>query len=281
MSAIPLLLINLDRSSERLEHMKAELGALGLAFERICAVDGKAEGLADDTWQISGPEVGCFLSHRLAWQRIVDAGWPHAIVLEDDVRLHPTFARVVEDGAWVPPRADIVKLDTRHTVVWLASPREGESVDGMTLRELHSVTWGGGAYLLKRACAERLLAVSEEARMPLDMFLFGPSSTRRHADMVIPPPLRILQCCPSPVIAMHRVDDRPELASLLEDGRTFAEGVRVRRKARTSYRLLRPLHALLRPLRRLGRERLRPLALRLRGARPERVPYADGHRPTR
>jgi glycosyl transferase family 25 len=37
-----------------------------------------------------GPgEVGCFLSHRRCWQRIVDSDWDYALIVEDDLALAP------------------------------------------------------------------------------------------------------------------------------------------------------------------------------------------------
>ena len=277
--AIPVLVINLERSPARLAHMQAELGAIGIAFERIQAVDGVARALGNEDWDISAAEVGCFQSHRAAWQRVVDASWPFAIVMEDDVRVHSSFGPLVSDASWVPERCDLVKLDTRATVVWLGRP--AARAQDMDLRPIHSPTYGAGAYLLRRDAARRLLDATPEARIPVDLFMYGPAAPRRWSGMDVRPGLRVLHASPSPVIAMHRVEDRPERASLLAETRTFAAGARRRWKARRGYRLTRPLRAMLQPLRRLGARVLRPWALRACGVRPQTVPYADGHQPAR
>lgn len=38
---------------------------------------------------LSPGEVGCFLSHRQCWQRVVDEGWDYALIVEDDLALEP------------------------------------------------------------------------------------------------------------------------------------------------------------------------------------------------
>ena len=120
---LPILVINLRGSTERLKKSAAELAAAGLAFERLEAVDGRllpqAELARLAPWDrgaffkpLSPGEVGCYLSHLAALERIVREGWPRALVLEDDFLLGPDFAAQLRDllasGRPVP---DIIKLE--------------------------------------------------------------------------------------------------------------------------------------------------------------------------
>lgn len=174
----PILLINLGRSPERLRSAGRELAAAGLAFERIEAVDGRE--LAADFIQRVAPwdrsaffkplspgEVGCYLSHVAAAERIVREGWPKAVVLEDDFRLRPEFAatlRALVDGQ---ADFDLVKL-------------EGCLGGGQVLAELAS---GNRlvrhrrppvrtvALLWSRRGAEKFLAASRMLRRPVDVQL--------------------------------------------------------------------------------------------------------------
>ena len=95
-----VFLINLAKSTERLKKSSARLAAQNIQFERIPAIDGtkltNAEIQAHYSSQLNSKqyyrnlgygEIGCFLSHRLAWQRIVEQKLPYAIVLEDDFQL--------------------------------------------------------------------------------------------------------------------------------------------------------------------------------------------------
>lgn len=95
-----VFLINLAKSTERLKKSSARLAAQNIQFERIPAIDGtkltNAEIQAHYSSQLNSKqyyrnlgygEIGCFLSHRLAWQKIVEQKLPYAIVLEDDFQL--------------------------------------------------------------------------------------------------------------------------------------------------------------------------------------------------
>jgi len=103
-----VLVINLARSPERLAAIASQLDAIGVSFERVDALDGKE--LSDDFIEevspaqlvgksyhraLSNAEVACSLSHKKAWQQIVDDDLDFAIVLEDDVELLDNFKDVL------------------------------------------------------------------------------------------------------------------------------------------------------------------------------------------
>ena len=124
MSGHKIFVINLDRSPDRLAAIAAQLDALGLSFERIAALDGRT--LSDEFIQEVSPrhivnrtyhrelgkaEIACSLSHKKAWQKIIDDDLDFAIVLEDDVELLDNFPEVfslitdLPKGTW-----DFLKL---------------------------------------------------------------------------------------------------------------------------------------------------------------------------
>jgi len=103
---LPVILINLTESRARLEHSQHELARVGLTFERLEAVDGrkmsKDELEKTTIWDksaffkpLSPGEVGCYLSHIAAAEKIVRENWPYALVLEDDFRLTPHFSDII------------------------------------------------------------------------------------------------------------------------------------------------------------------------------------------
>ncbi len=119
-----VFVINLARSPERLTAIKSQFDAIEVPFERIDAIDGR--NLSDDFIETVSParvvrksyhralskaEVACSLSHKKAWQQIVDDDLDFSIVLEDDIRLLDNFAAVLEllsklpHGDW-----DFIKL---------------------------------------------------------------------------------------------------------------------------------------------------------------------------
>ena len=124
MSGYKILVINLDRSPDRLAAIAAQLEKLGLPFERVAAIDGKT--LSDEYIEevspqqivskkyhraLSRAEVACSLSHKKAWQTIVDDDLDFGIVLEDDVELLDNFSEALSlistlpQGSW-----DFLKL---------------------------------------------------------------------------------------------------------------------------------------------------------------------------
>jgi len=121
--SLPVLLINLDGSVERLRKATAQLDAEGLRFERLPAVDGRrlpeAERDRLAPWDrraffkpLSPGEIGCYLSHLAALERIVKEGWPMALVLEDDFVLEPGFrAALAEVLSRTGQVADLTKLE--------------------------------------------------------------------------------------------------------------------------------------------------------------------------
>ncbi|MDF7676943.1 glycosyltransferase family 25 protein [Neisseriaceae bacterium ESL0693] len=100
-------LINLDRRIDRFEFVKQQLDKLDIGFERISAIDGQfcsAEQiqifnqnkfLLQCKRQVVRGEMGCALSHRSVWQRIVDEQIPYALILEDDIDIDPRLKSVL------------------------------------------------------------------------------------------------------------------------------------------------------------------------------------------
>jgi len=119
-----VLVINLARSPDRLAAITEQLNAINIPFERIDALDGR--NLSDEFVEevsparivsksyhraLSKAEVACSLSHRKAWQRIVDDDLDFGVVLEDDVELLESFNEVLTLLAEIPHRDwDFIKL---------------------------------------------------------------------------------------------------------------------------------------------------------------------------
>jgi glycosyl transferase family 25 len=177
-------LINLDRSAGRLQRMSDRFAAVGLAFERVPAVDGRGLTPAEiaDVYkpvvgaeQMTCEEVGCFLSHRRCWELIVSRPDPYACIFEDDVlvsRHSPLF--LGDDAGWIPLDADIVKIETVRGKVWFdraVSPL----ANNFKLARLRSFHFGSAGYILSKGAAERLLEVTRVFSDPVDHVKFNPA----------------------------------------------------------------------------------------------------------
>lgn len=96
---LPVFYINLDGRSDREQFINKQLDEVGLSATRVSAVLGRdlteveknivnfEKYICVMKRPINDGEIGCALSHRKVWQRIVDEQLPYALVLEDDVTL--------------------------------------------------------------------------------------------------------------------------------------------------------------------------------------------------
>lgn len=167
-----IVVINLRRRTDRLAFMAAQLDALGLAFERIDAVDGSAPDFGPASPELTAVERACALSHHKAWQHFLASGHERCLVLEDDVVLSPALRPFLDDPASIPAHVDILRLETRAMRTRLGPGRRC-GIRGLRIHRLYSTHYGCAAYVVNRAFAEaavRDLAVVAE---PIDHFLFG------------------------------------------------------------------------------------------------------------
>ncbi len=103
-----VFLINLDKRPDRLAFVKKQLDEQSISFERFAAVDGSKMTLETQTLvdvkrfiieQKKEPvigEVGCAMSHRAIWQKMVDENLEYALILEDDITLSPDLGELLK-----------------------------------------------------------------------------------------------------------------------------------------------------------------------------------------
>lgn len=193
--------INLDKDTERLAFFSANFARLGIEFERISAVDGRTFSEEDyqafmrlrprrhnRTW-LRG-QMGCFLSHYTAWQKIAEGNERFCAVFEDDLHISDDLKKVLADASWIPNDVDIIRLDTSTNRVRLTS-EPLVTVAGRKLYGVKSTSWCAGSYLLSKRAAQQLLALPTTEHEPADVILYN------FEDSNIAKQLRILQCHPA------------------------------------------------------------------------------------
>ena len=137
--------INLDRSEERLIHIKSIFTKQGLDFTRVKAVDGHS--LSEEQFdkltrirkwpkKLTRAEVGCFLSHLECWRLIAEGDDPYGAVFEDDIKLSTHAHQFLKNADWVPEGCDIVKLDTAQ-IVCVLKKFDTELADNYKLGRLY------------------------------------------------------------------------------------------------------------------------------------------------
>lgn len=174
--------INLDRSPDRLAYMTKTLDGLGLDYERVAAVDGRAlsESAIAAVYQfrpgtqfLDPGSIACSLSHRKVWERIVASDDDYALVLEDDVIFGENARAILADTGWIPDGTELLRLETfrRHTV----RGREPVATAGdRAIYRLHHIHNGTGAYIVSKGAAARLLEHMTRFSYAVDYVLFDP-----------------------------------------------------------------------------------------------------------
>lgn len=172
------LLINLDRSPQRLAQMADRLDRHKLAWKRVSAVEGKlldletdprvcAASYASKHGKVLNPaELGCYLSHVKCMEVFLqDPEAKYALILEDDVDFAPDFGAVIESVIGRSAEWDMVKLSGFHTGTPIGGiPLRG----GRRLSPMLSRHTGSAAYLVNRKAAQSYLEHLLPMSLPYD-----------------------------------------------------------------------------------------------------------------
>jgi len=172
-----ILLINLDRSPDRLAFMTSQLERLGLPFTRLPGIDGATisdaefERLADTYMRpMSRSELGCLKSHERAWQASVDQDKP-ILVLEDDGFLSDRLPAFLADYAELDLDA-VVNLETRGKKKWVSNkPMASGPASGVSLLEMYVDRGGAAGYVVSPSVARALLELAQTYAAPADAFI--------------------------------------------------------------------------------------------------------------
>lgn len=172
--------INMAKHAERRAAMTERLGAIGLPFTFFEAVDGYALSLADcqvydgarrRRWfgrDMTQGEVGCLMSHRAIYQRMVDEDIPVALVLEDDVMFEAEFPAVLAALLASPVRWDMVRFLGSPKIYKLGRREIADLVPGYRLARIPGTHGGTHAYLMTLHAARVLLRHTQRSWVPID-----------------------------------------------------------------------------------------------------------------
>lgn len=210
--ALPIFVINLDSSADRLAYQKRQFDRMGMEFERVPAIDGLA--LSRETYEryafqwdrpISHTEVACLLSHSLCWRRAAEGNG--AVVMEDDQVLADEIKPVLQE---LGPRdgALVFNLETQPRLRYVAR-EPSETVANVRFFELKMPTAGAGAYVVTRDAARLLLDRMERRAAIADYFIHSAPGIRRfQADPGLTLELRTMS-------GMYSLTRRPEANTVI------------------------------------------------------------------
>lgn len=175
-----IYLINLDKSADRLIQSASRLAEQNIEFKRLPAVLGSA--LSDEKkfthynkrmnkkqyyYDLSAAQIGCYLSHRKAWEYIATGSEPFGIVLEDDFILNHDLNSAITAIEEMKIPWEVIKLSAyanrarpiaySHTIT-----NEFEIV-------IHKKPISGGAATaITKEAAQRMLDTTQQFGRPCD-----------------------------------------------------------------------------------------------------------------
>lgn len=174
---IKAFIIHLTRATDRKPQVQKLIQKLPVKAEVIEAVDSRALSNAEIKrvyqrklhaprypFELSKNEIACFLSHRKAWQAIVDQKLDAGFVIEDDIELTDVF-----DAAF---HAVINHFELGSFVRFTFRDREqGREVfrnDQLRIIIPNPIGLGMVAQLVSFDAAKKLLAATEQFDRPVD-----------------------------------------------------------------------------------------------------------------
>tara|TARA_B110001469_G_scaffold126247_2_gene143426 strand:- start:4853 stop:5605 length:753 start_codon:yes stop_codon:yes gene_type:complete len=172
-------IINLEKSTDRMAHMRQEIEALGVPYTRIEAVYGPdlpepIQGFDEKRFNLltgkhkNSREIGCYLSHINAFKAFLASSASHALILEDDVHLPRELTTLLDRAIEHQAHWDLLRL---------SSSRQGQFIKITQLDATHQLAYNlkvlknTGAYLITRKGAEACLNKMLPMCLPYDVAL--------------------------------------------------------------------------------------------------------------
>jgi glycosyl transferase family 25 len=193
-------ILHLERASSRAATVQSLRAGMAIESEVLGAIDG-ARLTPQEVDQVyarrrfrpaypfplTRTEVGVFLSHRLAWRRIVDDALDFAFIFEDDAEIDPpAFAALVEFATLERPAWDYVLLPAQAI-------RNGTPVasrGGLTLMRPDTPPLRAIAQIVSLAAAKRLLDRTLPFDRPIDTLMQMTWVTGQPVLVASPSPIR-------------------------------------------------------------------------------------------
>ena len=183
MASYKSFIIHLERSEGRKAQVKDLISKSPFEVEIVDAVDGRLLSDADISkyyseqpilrpkypFSLNAGEIGCFLSHRAAWQKIVDQNLTAGLVFEDDVQIDPSvFMQSVEAAKIWSTDFGFIQFQVRG----IPENCKVVNTDGdVRLLQPSPTLLRCSAQLINRATALHLLKETEIFDRPVDTFL--------------------------------------------------------------------------------------------------------------
>ena len=186
MQAIPIFIINLKKDKAKKQHMQDLCNKQHLQVKFIEAVDGrklsqtqikkvydKQQSIKAINRELTKAEVGCALSHRKVYQKMLTENIQQAVILEDDIVFNQNFKQAMVLALKLPMDWQLLLLGYN---AYLNNPKRKEYLYKIQaiLHWVISVPLenaeGTYGYLINQTGVKILLTATEKLVMPIDSY---------------------------------------------------------------------------------------------------------------
>jgi glycosyl transferase, family 25 len=176
---VKIVVISLPTSQDRRAKAIEKLGSKNLEFEFLDAIDGRTDNhpylknynekayLLNRCRKAAPGELGCYVSHLLAWEKCVTLNEP-IVVLEDDFELTENFVDGLKFVEQYLDKVAFIRLERIKTNYHAASPYKGEK---FSLKMQLKVEMCATGYVVTPQAAKTFIAKGSEICAPVDLFL--------------------------------------------------------------------------------------------------------------
>ena len=188
MNSIPIAIINLERSPERLKNITKQLNQLCLDYFIIDAIDGKklsTNNLPKNIYDsqrafkcikrdLTINEIACVMSHIKAWNFLKKSSYNEILVLEDDALFGTRLRTIINNVGSFPSDWDLINLYSGQGEYELLS----QSIENLKLKVFTNKMNGAVGYIINRSCVKKCLHQVYPIRMASDGMLAGLTSAK-------------------------------------------------------------------------------------------------------
>lgn len=180
---IPIFIISLPEAEDRRSRIAKIFADMGLDFEFIDAVDGRQfdvlnhplydapKRLAFFGKHLTGGDLGCILSHKKIYQKIIDENIQKALIFEDDVILREDFFNVLEQLQIIKVPFDMIRFFGSPKLERLKMRSVYKLNDKHYLTRHSGMPGGSHASLMTLNGAQKMINHMDKTFYPIDALL--------------------------------------------------------------------------------------------------------------
>jgi glycosyl transferase, family 25 len=175
---VKILVISLPTSQDRRKKVVEKLGSKNIEFEFLDAIDGRTDDhpylknyneklfLLNRRRKVAPGELGCYVSHLLAWEKCVALNMP-VIVLEDDFELTEGFVDGLQFVEKFTDAVGFIRLEPVESNFFLHTCK-GEKFSLIKQIKVGMCLTG---YVINPRTAKALLETGKEICAPIDLYI--------------------------------------------------------------------------------------------------------------